>query len=643
MKSLCNSLAKRRENEEMPVFDTIVSALNQRRLIFFVGSGISSDFPSCLPIGNTLSRGIIGALGAHEGDSKQIADSMTLERVLWMIYPTLFKDTNQAYNVVDTSQENDPRTFNLNLYLLANFLIKGKTKAIFTTNQDTLLEEALKFVSKNNFEIIVSKDDYELFDPQIDERYLFKLHGSIDNPDSLTVMLPETSSFPDYKSKIMEHYFSNRYIKLFLGYGGNDIDIWQFIKKDSGNIIWVLHPGSSPNSRVESLKNKIEANATDLLLALTINGIDLNPYECKLAQVKETFNSCGDLKDLVKNILSAWADSLSKEKRLLALGILYKSLWKGDEAIPLFNKALEIADKNKNYVLSAEILCERARAYEALNDYKHQEKDLLESFEIARKANKRICQLRALHGLAESFQIRDDPKSMKVAFRYILNSLKLLKELEKSNTATEKSRMYLEWEKRHILFGYGQILMKMARFSRKDTNNFNYLLTKSIEILKDIENSYKEDRDFLTEISFVYAKALILKNETEEAKKIVEGALKDSEWIGKPHSIEQSLKILSRINLKQRNFKEAEKLIFKALKLDKEELYSEPLLAGRNYLTLSLINYYKKDYLKMIHNGLYKGVYKIYYKKMGLKGIHRAYYYLLNVKKDYAPRWQFWG
>lgn len=627
-------------SEDPKLGSTVFSAFNEKRLIFFVGSGISSDYPSCLPIGNTLSRGIIEALGAHERDSKRIANSMTLERMLWMIYPTLFKDTSQVYDVVDTSRENDPRTFNLNHCLLANFLIKGKTKAIFTTNQDTLLEEALKFVSKNNFKIIVSKEDYELFDPQIDERCIFKLHGCIDSPDSLTVTLPETSSFPDYKSRVMKHYFSNKYKKLFLGYSGNDIDAWQFIKNDSENIIWVSHPGSSPNSRVESLKNKIKANATPLLLALACNKMDLNPYACKLARATETFNSCEDIKTHVKNVLSAWADSLSKEKRLLALGILYKSLWKGDEAIPLFNKALEIADKNKNCVLSAEILCERARAYEALNDYKHQEKDLLESLEIARKANKRICQLRALHGLAESFQIRDDPRSMKVAFRYILNSLKLLKELEKSNTATEKSRIYLEWEKRHILFGYGQILMKMARFSRKDTNKFNGLLTKSIKTLEDLKIGYKEDRDFQTEVSFVLAKALILKNVTEKAKKIVEGALKDSEWIGKPHSIEQSLKILSRINLKQRNFKEAEKLILEALKSDKEEL-SEPLLAGRNYLTLSLINYYKKDYLKMIHNGLYKGVYKSYYKEMGLKGIVRAYYYLLNVKKDYTSRWQF--
>ena len=141
-------------SENSKLESTIVSALNEKRLIFFVGSGISSDYPSCLPIGNTLSRRIIEALGAHERDSKRIANSMTLERMLWMIYPTLFKDTIHVYDVVDTSRENDPRTFNLNHYLLANFLIKGKTKAIFTTNQDTLLEEALKFVSKNNFEII---------------------------------------------------------------------------------------------------------------------------------------------------------------------------------------------------------------------------------------------------------------------------------------------------------------------------------------------------------------------------------------------------------------------------------------------------------------------------------------------------------
>ena len=293
---------------------TIVSALNEKKLIFFVGSGISSEFPSCLPIGNALSQGIIEVFGAHEGDSKQIADSMTLERMLWMIYPTLFKDTNHAYNVVDTSQENDPRTFNFNHYLLANLLINDKTKAIFTTNQDILLEEALKFVSKfsfkNNFEIIVSKEDYESVNLQTDKRYLFKLHGSIDNRDSLTVMLPETSSFPDYKSRIMKHYFSNKYVKLFLGYGGNDMDTWQFIKKDSENIIWFLHPKSSPNSRVKSLRNIIEAKATDILLALTCNEIDLNPYACKLAQVKETFSSCNDMKNLVKDILSAWTGAL---------------------------------------------------------------------------------------------------------------------------------------------------------------------------------------------------------------------------------------------------------------------------------------------------------------------------------------------
>jgi hypothetical protein len=564
---------------------------------------------------------------------------MTLERMLWMIYPTLFKDTNQAYNVVDTSQENDPRTFNFNHYLLANLLINDKTKAIFTTNQDILLEEALKFVSKfsfkNNFEIIVSKEDYESVNLQTDKRYLFKLHGSIDNPDSLTVMLPETSSFPDYKSRIIKHYFSNKYVKLFLGYGGNDMDTWQFIKKDSENILWFLHPESSPNSRVKSLRNIIEAKATDILLALTCNEIDLNPYACKLAQVKETFSSCNDMKNIVKDILSAWTGALSKEERLLTLGILQKSLWKGDKAIPIFTNALEIAHKKKNCVLSAEILCERARAYESLNDYKHQEKDLLESLEIARKNNKIICQLKALHGLAESYQIRDDPKSMKVAFRHIVKTLKLLKELEKSNEVIEKSRMYLEWEKGHILFTYGQILMKMARFSRKDTNNFNKLLTKSEKTLENLKIDYKEDKDFQTEVSFVLAKGLILKNEILKAEKIVEGALKDSEWIGKPHSIEQSLKILSRIKLKRRNFNEAEKLIVKTLKLDKE--LSESLLAGRNYLTLSLINYYKRDYLKMIHNGLCRGLYNIYYKEMGLKGIVRAYYYLMNVKKDYAP------
>ncbi|HNV37229.1 MAG TPA: tetratricopeptide repeat protein, partial [Rectinema sp.] len=207
--------------------ETIASP--QKKLAFFVGSGISVD--SGLPNFFNFSRNFICRIcppSIKKSDVDEICQRLRPE-VLLQTVQQVHKD--RTLDFYSSLESNAP---NANHFFIALALMAGH--CIFTTNVDTLIEQACK---KIGFPCnpIVHEDEYEYFlkdqskgDREIDfKSQLFKLHGSIEcdkvglrKYESIRFVLDRVGlGLTENQEKILSACLQD-YDFVFLGYSGND-------------------------------------------------------------------------------------------------------------------------------------------------------------------------------------------------------------------------------------------------------------------------------------------------------------------------------------------------------------------------------------------------------------------------------------
>ena len=149
---------------------------------------------------------------------------------------------------------------------LAEAVMQGKIKNIWTTNFDPLLENALHRLYPNNNVLVCSeanRDSVHFLNPQYP--VIGKLHG-----DYRYDWLKNTKSELQQLEETLKAYAASQFVDkqlVVIGYSGNDESIMSFLESCvespsllSKGLLWAIRKGSRVNLRVSKLLERAKAN-----------------------------------------------------------------------------------------------------------------------------------------------------------------------------------------------------------------------------------------------------------------------------------------------------------------------------------------------------------------------------------------------
>ena len=237
--------------------EPILSAAEQGRLMVFAGAGISKDPPSRLPDWFGFNRMILE--GIQRAALEVLPDCEEAIRKLDMgSFPvTVFSDiivstfAGESYFPVLKILDSDAP--NCHHQALGQLAQRNRLAAIFTTNFDTLIEQAFD-ASATPLRLFVGVDDFTsvyVAPPCA----LFKIHGSV----KLTSTLVDTVSqklrgLPPF----VRHALANLdpdFPVLVIGFSGADLDFdadYIPLFGAGRHVTWIANPGRQPAPRVRA-------------------------------------------------------------------------------------------------------------------------------------------------------------------------------------------------------------------------------------------------------------------------------------------------------------------------------------------------------------------------------------------------------
>lgn len=220
------------------VHDRLIDTAREGRLVVFVGAGVSTLAPSCLPSWPEVNRAVMEAISERSGlligldRARQLGAAVTARQRAARLPPEY-----QAQIVAERLRESyfevlqclDGEVPNAVHLALAASAKAGLVKAILTTNFDRLLEAAFSqtgaarkvYYRKDQFAELAM--DLDRCGVQANLCLILKLHGSAEDPTTLVDTLAQRKAgFPRPTVTCLRHLLRFGHW-LFLGYSGADL------------------------------------------------------------------------------------------------------------------------------------------------------------------------------------------------------------------------------------------------------------------------------------------------------------------------------------------------------------------------------------------------------------------------------------
>jgi len=328
----------------------IINSLKDEEFAVFCGAGIS--YNSGLPLANELKRYILKQLPINDEDIDEIMNSkLPFEAFIGKLSKNNGNiGISKILDIFGNGEPNDNHIF------IAKLVKLGYLKTILITNFDLLIEKALeKEGLKENIDFVKYYKEKQFpevdFDDVYDKTRIFKIHGSIDDRDSIRTTMEsiENKSLSEKRMKVIKHLFSTGKHKkvLILGYSCSDIfDITpqiQSIGKDKKEIIFIEH-----------CEEKIEENS-DIRIREKINDNE-NPFK----KFQGKWKKC-DTDDLIEKLWTSFKDIFGEYKSIKS-----ETEWK--TYIDDWIKELE-KTKGLNYFISGSTLSDISSYKKAIDYY----------------------------------------------------------------------------------------------------------------------------------------------------------------------------------------------------------------------------------------------------------------------------------
>ena len=227
---------------------SMIKSISLDRMLFFVGSGISLESPSCLPTGNQLAQFILDISTNCGGTFKNIWNEVTAkidESSVCTNYPRLesiaacvmnteiYVNIHEKLNFIDGFSSFQDAPFNHNHALLAIFMHHGAT--IITTNFDLCIQNAYIKIFGERLQRHVDNGDGGVFyySTYSNVGKIIHIHGTSDSREHIGVTLDNLmSGVVPSLNKHIEYGVNSSIHCVYMGYSFSDaFDISPFIKR----------------------------------------------------------------------------------------------------------------------------------------------------------------------------------------------------------------------------------------------------------------------------------------------------------------------------------------------------------------------------------------------------------------------------
>lgn len=213
--------------------EAIISAINEKKLILFIGAGFSK---LCgLPLWNELANSLIDECLNDDEIMLDFADRNIIlkdkdAKTLITISYYLFKEsgkldrfTSHVYRFLDNFDD-DKTTLNRKLNLVRLVIESGAT--VLTTNSDDILHDCFADGEFINYKL---KDIYKF--KVNDQRQLLHLHGHRSDMSTMVYTVKDyLERYADVNFKrVIKQIFNSDYTILFIGYGLNEMQLLDFL------------------------------------------------------------------------------------------------------------------------------------------------------------------------------------------------------------------------------------------------------------------------------------------------------------------------------------------------------------------------------------------------------------------------------
>jgi hypothetical protein len=203
--------------------------------ILFLGSGCSADMH--LPLGDELRNIVMWNKnpGKRTNDLRvkykkeiNLVNEPTLEDI--MAY-----EDSEALSLVKKALNSGASIYSYK-YLLSGLNNKNPCY-IVTVNHDVLLENTLNTEQKKESLVLNNNKDYSNFIEKKEYKLIniFKLHGSINDDESIKIKRQDTQELSEEKKEILRDIFNDSNV-FFIGYSGRDQDIQKFFSNMNGKL-----------------------------------------------------------------------------------------------------------------------------------------------------------------------------------------------------------------------------------------------------------------------------------------------------------------------------------------------------------------------------------------------------------------------
>jgi len=367
-------------------------------LAIFCGAGISKN--SGLPLAGKLKQCILKKLLVEESDMNEIMNSnLPLEAFIEAI-----SENTDVSKILQIFQKGEPNT---NHILIAKLAKSGYLRTICTTNFDLLIERALEkegLRENVDFERYYNEEDFSRidFNKLSDKVKIFKIHGSIDDIESIRITMKAVASktLSDKRMNVIKYLFStgNHRKVLILGYSCSDeFDITpqiQSIEENQKEIIFVDH--CEEGKEIEDIKIKEERNPFRKSPGKRI--------KCNTDHfIKELWDSLKGIGkyELIKSkidskiYIDSWATDLIPGLKFFIAGLMFTKISNFNKSIEFYDKSLEIASAVGDKTGEAGCYGNLGIAHYGLGDFnkaiEHYEKSLQLNIEIGNKGEESSC------------------------------------------------------------------------------------------------------------------------------------------------------------------------------------------------------------------------------------------------------------
>lgn len=545
--------------ENLGNFDYFLERLTQaivsKKLVLFLGAGISKNSPSNLPLAGEMRRYIIEKILDINKLKRDTLLKLLGKRVEGIIYPfeafmeVLVQNSDFLGFLIKVFSLGSP---NRTHHLIAKLMKEGYISRVVTTNFDEKIEQAFRDIGseeselKPAFEVYWNEEWFSRLDlDNLMKPTIFKLHGSINDESSIRTTLESVSkrSLRESRRRILEHFFEDLDCDvLILGYSCSDEFDLNPVFRDLSSDNHVCLIEHSPhlslcNAEIRSLKDPftnfrgklIKVNTTEIIEYLYKQFVR-NDWDEKREEV------------LWSGVLDNWSKSLAKGQKLWISGLMLYAIQEYNKAEELVQRCLRLQKKDENDYGIALSQKQLGLIHETMGNLDKAETFSMESLELFRSYASKEDIADLLFQLGRINQRKNNPNRAEKLYE---------KSLE----------IYQELDNRFAMAG----LYHQLSTIEEDPSKAEELSKESLDLF-DEHGNLRGLAVGTYQLGFVY----IMKCDLKEAETHTRKAMKIYGLLGNKEGVADCMFQIGTVKLMKGDLKEAEANTKKALKVFQE-------------------------------------------------------------------------